>query len=70
MDEISQRMNVPEFNDILKDVVDLAKYKAKLANTFIVYQVGQTIIREYPNGVKVELIFDPNGDQNELPLHA
>jgi len=70
MDLPAKTMSVEELNTLLESVVDFAKHKAKLSNMFIVYQVGQTMIREYPSGEKFELIYDVNGNQKEFPLHA
>ena len=63
--------NVPsahDLNEMLKKVVDLAKFKARSSGTSIVYEVNQRIIREYPDGTKYEIIHDENGHQKEFSL--
>ena len=61
--------NVPsvhDLNEMLKKVVDLAKFKAKSSGTSIVYEVNKRLIREYPDGKKYEIIRDGNGCQREV----
>ncbi|KUO94895.1 hypothetical protein [Ferroacidibacillus organovorans] len=70
MNHSSNVPNVDELNEMLKKVVDLARFKAKISGTFIVYEVNQKMIREYPDGSKYEVIRDDIGQQKVVPFHG
>lgn len=70
MNHSSNVPNVDELNKMLKRVVDLTKFKAKTSGIFIVYEVNQKIIREYPDGSKYEVNRDDIGQQKVVPFHG
>jgi len=70
---MSRPANLPspqELDEMLKKVVNLAKFKAKSSGTYIVYEVDQKIIREYPDGSKFEIVQDAGGQPSEVPFHG
>ncbi len=66
MNDPAKVPSADELNEMLKKVVDLAKFKAKSSGTSIVYEVNKRLIREYPDGKKYEIIRDENGCQREV----
>lgn len=59
-----------EWKLIGEEAARLAREEAHAAGVAIRYMIGEKIISEYPDGRKVEVIFDEQGNPTEIDYTA
>lgn len=61
-----EHLEQEELDQILKKATARAREESKAAGTSFSYMIDGKLIREYPGGIKVEVVRDPQGNQGEI----
>ncbi|MDR6726199.1 hypothetical protein J2W91_004705 [Paenibacillus amylolyticus] len=64
-----KRMSISELNEILVKATLSARQEAQNNGVPIVYEENEKMIKEYPDGRKTEIIYDEQGNKEEIEYH-